>query len=321
MSVNLVKDIHNPKFDGLRAGFGKGLLSSGMKDQNIVALCADLVGSTKMDIFADEFPERFIEVGIAEQNLAATASGLAAMGKIPFTSSYAAFHPGRSWEQIKTTICMNNQNVKIVGSHTGVSVGPDGGTHQMFEDIALMRVLPRMVLICPIDSIEAEKATMALAIDKNPGYLRLTRESTPVVTTVSTPFTIGRAEIFKHGNDISLMGTGTMTYHLLVAADILAKDGIEAEVLHVPTVKPLDEVSIIASAKKTGQVFTAEEGQIAGGFGSAVAELLSEEYPVPVKRFGIEDRFGESGDPAELMEHFNLTGPQLAKRIKQHLKA
>ena len=266
MSVNLVKDIHNPKFDGLRAGFGKGLLSSGMKDQNIVALCADLVGSTKMDIFADEFPERFIEVGIAEQNLAATASGLAAMGKIPFTSSYAAFHPGRSWEQIKTTICMNNQNVKIVGSHTGVSVGP-------------------------------------------------------VVTTVSTPFTIGRAEIFKHGNDISLMGTGTMTYHLLVAADILAKDGIEAEVLHVPTVKPLDEVSIIVSAKKTGQVFTAEEGQIAGGFGSAVAELLSEEYPVPVKRFGIEDRFGESGDPAELMEHFNLTGPQLAKRIKQHLKA
>lgn len=315
MSVYLIRDLMAAKKEPIRAGFGKGLLMAGLKDPKIVALCADLTGSTKMDLFANEFPERFIQVGVAEQNLVTVASGMAAMGKIPFVSSYAAFSPGRNWEQIRTTICLNKQNVKIVGSHTGLSVGPDGATHQMLEDIALMRVLPNMIVICPADAFEAEKATLAMAADPNPNYIRLTREATPVFTTRNTPFTIGRAEVFRNGKDISLIGTGTMTYQLLVAAEFLSKKGIDAEVVHVPTVKPLDETTILASIRKTKRVVTAEEAQVAGGFGGAVAELLSEKEPVPVLRVGIMDRFGESGNPDELMDHFDLTGAKIARKI------
>lgn len=314
MSSLVTKDWLNFSFaeEPIRKGFGRGLLAAGQKNEDVVAACADLTGSTAMDLFAKEFPDRFIEIGVAEQNLVTVGSGLAAMGKIPFVSSYAAFSPGRNWEQIRTTICLNDRPVRIVGSHAGVSVGPDGATHQMLEDIALMRVLPNMVVVAPADSVEAEKATLALAEDKRPAYLRLAREATPILTTSRTPFELGKAYVLREGTDISLMATGTMTYQALVAAEILAKDGISAEVVHVPTIKPLDEKTIIASARKTKHVVTAEEAQAIGGFGAAVAELLSEKLPTPVARVGMKDRFGESGEPKQLLEHFGLTGKGIA---------
>ena len=296
------------KREPIRAGFGRGLKKAGQQDDRIVALCADLTDSTQMSGFAETFPERFVEMGVAEQNLVTVASGMARAGKIPFTSSYAAFSPGRNWEQIRTTIALNDQPVKIVGSHAGISVGPDGATHQMLEDIALMRVLPNMVVVAPGDSIEAEKATLALAGNGKPSYIRLAREKTPVFSTEGSPFEIGKAYVLRHGDDVSLLGTGSMTYQLLMLARELENEGISAEVVHVPTVKPLDEETILESVRKTGRVVTAEEAQAAGGFGSAVAELLSEKLPVPVKRLGMQDRFGESGAPDELLEHFNLTG-------------
>jgi len=300
-----------------RAGFGRGLVAAGDANKNVVAACADLTDSTKMDAFAKKYPERFVEMGIAEQNLATFGAGLAAGGKVPFIASYAAFSPGRNWEQIRTTICLNDRPVKIIGAHAGVSVGPDGATHQMLEDLALMRALPNMVVIAPCDSVEAEKATLAMAGDSRPNYMRLAREATPIITTAQTPFEIGKAYIFREGTDVTLVATGTMTYQALVAADILAKDGISAEVVHVPTIKPLDEKTILASAKKTGLVVTAEEAQINGGLGGAVAELLGEQLPTLLKRIGMRDHFGESGEPNELIEHFGLTGPHIAMAAHQ----
>lgn len=304
----------------IRAGFGRGLKIAGEHNENVVALCADLTESTQMHLFKEAFPKRFIEIGIAEQNLVTVASGLARAGKIPFTSSYAAFSPGRNWEQIRTTATLNNQPVKVVGSHAGVSVGPDGATHQMLEDIAIMRVLPNMVVVAPGDSLEAEKATLALAENGKPSYLRLAREKTPVFSTKESPFEIGKAYVLKEGEDVTLLGTGTMTYHLLNAAKLLEEKGMNAEVVHVPTIKPLDEETILASARKTGRVVTAEEAQAAGGFGSAVTEFLSTVLPMPVKRIGIEDRFGESGAPNELMEYFGLTGEKLVPQIETFIK-
>jgi transketolase len=243
---------------------------------------------------------------VAEQNLVTVGSGLSAMGKIPFVSSYAAFSPGRNWEQIRTTICLNDRPVKIVGSHAGVSVGPDGATHQMLEDIALMRVLPNMVVIVPCDAREAEKATIAMAADKRPNYLRLAREASPVITTEDAPFEIGKAYVLERGSDVTILACGTMVYQALVAAEKLYKDGIEAEVINVATIKPLDKEIILASVRKTGCVVTAEEAQINGGLGGAVAELLAEEHPAPMVRIGMKDHFGESGEPNELLTHFGL---------------
>ncbi|MCA9340152.1 MAG: transketolase family protein [Candidatus Saccharibacteria bacterium] len=301
----------------IRAGFGRGLKAAGEANEKIVALCADLTDSTQMSKFKEAFPNRFVEIGVAEQNLVTVASGMARAGKIPFTSSYAAFSPGRNWEQIRTTACLNDQPVKVVGSHAGVSVGPDGATHQMLEDIALMRVLPNMVVVAPGDSVEAEKATKAIAENGKPSYLRLAREKTPVFSTEESPFEIGKAYVLREGHDVSLLGTGTMTYQLLVAAKELEKHGVHAEVVHVPTIKPLDEHTILASAKKTGRVVTAEEAQINGGFGAAVAELLSEHLPTPLKRIGMMDRFGESGTPDELLEYFGLTGDKISHTVKE----
>ncbi|MBC7707898.1 transketolase family protein [Polaromonas sp.] len=300
----------------IRKGFGRGLLAAGKLDVNVVAACADLTDSTQMSLFKAEFPERFVEVGVAEQNLATVGAGLAAMGKIPFVSSYAAFSPGRNWEQIRTTACLNERAVKIVGSHAGVSVGPDGATHQMLEDIALMRVLPNMVVIVPGDSLEAERATLAMAKDHRPNYLRLAREATPVITTSNTPFEIGKAYVYEKGSDVTIITTGTMTYQALRAAEQLYKDGIEAEVVHVPTIKPLDAETILKSVRKTGCVVTAEEGQVAGGLGGAIAELLAENHPVPMKRIGMLDRFGESGVPNELLEYFGLDAKHI--RLAAH---
>lgn len=305
------------KREPIRAGFGKGLKAAGDTNDRIVALCADLTDSTKISLFRDAHPDRFIQVGIAEQNLVTLASGMARAGKIPFVSSYAAFSPGRNWEQIRTTIALNDQPVKIIGSHAGVSVGPDGATHQMLEDLALMRVLPNMIVIAPGDSVEAEKATKAIAENGKPSYMRLAREGTPIFSTPESPFEIGKAYVLREGQDVSLLGTGTMTYQLLVAAKLLEEHGIKAEVIHVPTVKPLDSETILQSVHKTGRAVTAEEAQAAAGLGGAVAELLGEKLPTPLKRIGMMDRFGESGDPDELIAHFKLDGPSMAETIRQ----
>ena len=299
-----------------RKGFGKGLKRAGEINDQVVAACADLTDSTQIGLFRDAFPERFVEIGIAEQNLVTVGAGLAAMGKIPFVSSYAAFSPGRNWEQIRTTVCLNDRPVKIVGAHAGLYTGPDGATHQMLEDIALMRVLPNMVVIAPCDSIEAEKATLAMAADKRPNYLRLAREATPILTTAETPFEIGKAYVFREGTDVTIVATGTMTTKAMVAAKALENDDISAEVVHVPTIKPLDEATILVSAQKTGRVITVEEAQKAGGLGGAVTELLSEQLPVRVVRMGMPDVFGESGNPQQLFEKFGLTENHI--RLQAH---
>ncbi|MEI9914261.1 MAG: transketolase C-terminal domain-containing protein [Candidatus Saccharibacteria bacterium] len=306
MSDLKLADLKKPVLEPNRKGFGLGLVEAGEKDVNVVAACADLTESTQMYLFKEKFPDRFIEIGVAEQDLVTVGSGLSAMGKIPFVSSYAAFSPGRNWEQIRTTICLNDRPVKIVGSHTGISVGPDGATHQMLEDIALMRVLPNMIVVAPCDSIEARKATLSIAKNGKPSYMRLAREAIPVITTEDTPFQVGPAYIFREGKDITIAATGTMTYHALMAADKLAEQGIEAEVLHVPTIKPLDSPTIVASARKTGAVVTVEEGQIIGGLGGAIAEILAEQQPTLLKRIGMQDRFGESGEMNELIAYFGL---------------
>lgn len=259
LNPNLFND--DVKQEPIRAGFGRGLKAAGEANDKIVALCADLTESTQIAPFSEAFPERFVQVGIAEQNLVSVASGMARAGKIPFASSYAAFSPGRNWEQIKTTIALNDQPVKIIGSHAGITVGPDGATHQMLEDIAMMRVMPNMIIVVPGDSIEAEKATRAIAENGKPSYLRMSREKSPIISLDETPFEIGKAYILRDGYDISLMGTGVMTYQLLVAANILAEQGINAEVVHIPTIKPLDNQTILDSARRTGRVLTAEEAQ------------------------------------------------------------
>lgn len=305
----LAKDIAK---EPIRKGFGRGLLEAGKRNENVVAACADLTDSTQISLFRDEFPERFIEVGVAEQNLATVGSGMAAMGKIPFVSSYAAFSPGRNWEQIKTTIALNDLPVKIVGAHAGLYTGADGATHQMLEDIAMMRVMPNMVVVAPGDGIEAEKATLALAEDTRPAYLRLAREATPILTTEKSPFEIGQAYVYTEGDDITIISTGTMTYQAMVAAEMLFKDGIDVEVVHCPTIKPLDAVTILKSVHKTKAVITVEEAQINGGLGGAVAELLGEEFPVPLKRIGVRDRYGESGKPDELLNLHGLTAKHIA---------
>ncbi|MFH1769523.1 MAG: transketolase family protein [Parcubacteria group bacterium] len=309
-----------PEFIPIRDGYGKGVVEAGQKDERIVVLCADLTESTRSHWFKEQFPERFIEMGVAEQNLATVGAGLAGYGKIPFIASYATFSPGRNWEQIRTTACLNDLPVKVVGAHAGVSVGPDGATHQALEDIALMRVLPGMTVVIPCDAIETHKATLALAHDdKHPGYLRLAREKSPVITTQDTPFEIGKAEIFREGDDVTLIACGPLVYNALVAAEELSKENINATVINNHTIKPLDEQTIIDSAKKTGAVVTIEEHQIAGGLGSAIAELLSQHQPTPQEFIGMKDTFGESGTPEELYKHFGLDSESIKEAVKKVL--
>lgn len=303
-----------------RFGYGDGLLIAGRENPNVVALCADLTDSTRTSVFKKEFLDRFVEVGIGEQNMASLASGMAAVGKIPFISSYAMFSPGRNWEQIRTTICYNNQNVKIAGAHSGVSVGPDGATHQAIEDIAITRVIPNMVVIAPCDAIEAKKATIAAAKYKGPVYIRFTREKTPVMTTEDTPFEIGKAEIYREGKDVSVIACGPLLYEALKASEELAKEGIEVEVINNHTIKPLDKETILKSVKKTGCVVTIEEHQAAGGMGSAISELLSQNFPAPMEIIGVQDRFGESGDPSQLLEAFGLTAKNIVEKVKNVLR-
>lgn len=305
----------------IRQGFGQGLLEAGQNDPRIVALCADLTESTKMNLFAEKFPDRFIEMGVAEQNLATVASGMAAMGKIPFASSYAMFSPGRNWEQIRTTICYNNQPVKIVGSHAGVSVGPDGGTHQAIEDIALMRVIPRMVVISPCDTIEARKATLAVAKTDDPVYIRLAREKTAIITTADTPFEIGKAQVFYDPEkpEVAIFATGALVHKALQAAKELENE-IQVSVTNFATIKPLDTEAIVKLAKQAGRVVTVEEHQIAGGFGSAVAEVLVEQNPVPMRFVGVHNEFGQSGTPAELIEYYGMGVESIKEAVRSVLK-
>ncbi len=291
----------------MKKGYGRGLVEAGKRNSNVVAASSDVVSSTGTDAFSNEFPDRFIEVGIAEQNLVTVGAGLAAMGKVPFVAAYAAFSPGRNWEQIKTTICINDRPVKLVSTHVALSDAPDGATHQMLEDIALMRVLPNMTVIAPCDSVEASKATIAMAEYNHPVYMRIARDDTAIITTGETPFEIGKAYVYLEGESITILATGRMTYRAMLAADLLLKDGVKAEVVHVPTVKPLDRDTILKSAIKTGAVITAEEGQVIGGLGGAVAELLSENHPVPLKRIGVKDQIGQSGQPDDLFKHYGLT--------------
>ena len=290
----------------MKKGYSRGLVDAGRLYENVVAASSDVTSSTGTDGFAQEFPERFVQVGIAEQTLVGVGAGLAAMGKMPFVAAYGAFSPGRNWEQIRTTICINDQPVKIIGTHVGLSDAPDGATHQILEDITLMRVLPNMTVVAPCDSIEAAKATLALANYPHPAYMRIARDNTSIITTTETPFELGRAYIYWYGTDVSIIATGRMTYRAMMAAALLTNDGIKAEVVHVPTIKPLDSETILASVKKTGAVVTCEEGQINGGLGSAITELLAENYPAPVKRIGLFDCFGQSGSPEDLFNFYKL---------------
>jgi len=311
-----------------REGYGKGLVQAGEKDDKVVVLCADLTESTNSHWFAEKFPERFIQVGVAEQNMALVASGIANYGKIPFISSYATFSPGRNNEQIRTNICINNVPVKIAGSHAGISVGPDGATHQALEDIAIMRVVPRMVVVVPCDAVEAQKATFAAAFNGQPTYIRLGRAKSPVFTTADTPFEIGRAEIFRSlasgesrskasGNSCAIIGCGMLLCNALVAAEELAGEGIDCMVINSHTIKPIDEKTIIEAAQKTGAVVSVEEHQINGGLGSAIAEVLSRNYPVPQEYIGVQNRFGESGKPEELIEAFGMGVGSIKEAVKK----
>lgn len=308
----------------IRKGFGEGLLKAAEADKRVVGLCADLTESTQMHLLRQKFPERFVQMGVAEQNLASTASGMAAMGKIPFITSYAMFSPGRNWEQIRTTICYNNRPVKIAGSHAGISVGPDGGTHQAIEDLAITRVIPKMVVISPCDSIEARKATIAAAKTNDPTYIRLAREKTPIMTTDDSPFEIGKAQLlFEPAGgaraDVGIIATGALVYRALKVALALEKEGKKVKVLNIATVKPLDEDAVWRLAHETGAIVTVEEHQIKGGLGSAVAECVAQHYPTPIEFIGVKDLFGQSGTPDELLEYYGMGEKDIREAVKKVL--
>ncbi|MFA5936272.1 MAG: transketolase C-terminal domain-containing protein [Candidatus Paceibacterota bacterium] len=308
----------------IRKGFGQGLFLAGELDKNVVALCADLTESTQMNMFAEKFGERFIEMGVAEQNLVTVASGMSAMGKIPFCASYAMFSPGRNWEQIRTTIAYNDRPVKIVGSHAGISVGPDGGTHQALEDIALMRAIPNMNVISPCDAIEAKKATLSLAKTNKPAYLRLARNKTPIITTEETPFEIGKAQIYWVPDvglaQVGIIVTGSLTYRALISAKELESQSIKTKVMNLSSIDPLDTEAIISLAKECKAIVTVEEHQIRGGMGSAVAEILAQNYPVPIEFIGVKNLFGQSGTPDELIEHYEMGVSHIIEAVKKVLK-
>jgi transketolase len=312
-----------------RNGFGEGLVVAGDANKNVVALCADLIESTRVEAFAKKYPERFFEMGVAEQNMATVAAGLGVNGKIPFIASYATFSPGRNWEQIRTTIAYNDSNVKIAGHHAGISVGPDGATHQATEDIAMMRVLPNMKVIVPCDALEARKATFASAQIYGPVYLRFQREATPVMTTDETPFIPGKAEIFwMPGNggvhapkpEVLIIGCGGLLYNALVAARELEEEKIGVVVLNCASIKPLDEKKIIELAKKCGAVVTVEEHQVNGGLGGAVAEVLAKHAPTPIEFIGMQDTFGESGAPEALIEKYGMTPKDIIAAARRAIR-
>lgn len=312
-----------------RDGYGSGLVLAGDENPNVVALCADLTESTRTEAFAKKYPERFFEVGVAEQNMATIAAGLGISGKIPFIASYATFSPGRNLEQIRTTIAYNDSNVKIAGHHAGISVGPDGATHQATEDIAIMRSMPNMKVFVPCDAIEARKATVAAAKIWGPVYLRFGREKSAVITTEATPYTPGKAEVFWSPSATAsgrlkpqavLIACGILVYNALLAAKELEKEKIGTIVLNNHSLKPFDEEKIIEMAKKTGAVVTVEEHQVNGGLGGAVAEVLARRAPTPIEFIGLQDTFGESGPPAQLLEKYGMGVKDIIKAAKKVIK-
>lgn len=309
------EDFSKDNQESVRAGFGRGLVKAAAQDDKIVALVGDLKDSLQMTEFAQKFGPKFIDVGVAEQNLVTVASGLAAAGKIPFAGSYAAFSPGRNWEQIRTTICLNDRPVKIIGSHAGLNVGHDGATHQMLEDIALMRSLPNMQVFSPGDAIEAEKITLEIAKNNHPSYVRLAREKTAIYNKDNFEFQIGKGYRLIDGDGISVFSTGVMTPNLIEAAESLRQKNINIDLIHFPTIKPLDEEIVLESLQKTGRAVTVEEGQIYGGFGGAIAELISEKFPAPLKIIGVRDQFGESGKVDQLWHKHELDSEGLVEQI------
>lgn len=306
-----------------RDGFGTGIVEAGTHNQNVVVLCADLSESTRAEWFQKEFPNRYVEVGVAEQNLAALAAGFAAAGKIPYIASYAAFSPGRNYEQIRTTIALNQQKVIVCGMHAGVSVGPDGATHQMLEDIGLMRMLPHMTVLVPADAEEAHKMVRAAAVHSGPSYIRFGRSGTPVFTTPETPFAIGKALTVWESQRprVGIVGVGSLTYNALGAARALEAEGIGSVVLNLGSVKPIDSDALIALARQCGRIVVVEEHQAFGGAGSAVAEVLAEAFPVPVHRIGLLDTFGQSGEPDELMAQYGLDAASIAQKVRAYIAA
>lgn len=300
----------------MRDGYGKALLKLIGDGKPVVALDADVAKSTRTVWVRDQYPEHFLDMGIAEQDMVGTASGLALGGIIPFASTYGVFLAGRAWDQMRTTVCYNNLNVKLAGAHAGISVGPDGATHQALEDVALMRVLPNMTVVVPCDAVETEKATLALAEREGPCYIRFGREAVPVITDEDSPFEIGKANVLRDGKDAVLFANGAMVYEGLEAAKQLAGEGIDLMVVNLHTVKPLDQEAVLAAARKTGRVITAEEHQAAGGMGSAVAECLAQHYPVPMRILGMQDGFGESGAPDELMKRYGFSSDAIYQAVK-----
>src|SRR3972149_7181427 len=305
---------------GTRDGYGKALLELGESNKNVLVLTADLAESTRVEEFGEKFPDRFIECGVAEQNMMGIAAGLSLSGKIPFVSSYAVFVPGRCWDQLRVSVCYSKANVKVAGAHAGISVGPDGATHQALEDVAIVRVLPNIVAVVPCDVLETRKAPVAIGEHRGPAYFRFTREKTPVITTEETPFQIGKAEIYKEGSDVTIVACGPLVYQSLIAAKELEKEGIIAEVINNHTIKPIDKLTIASSAKKTGAVVTVEEHQINGGLGGAVAETLAENFPVPMERIGMPDTFGESGEPNQLLEKYGMSVKKIKEAVKSVVK-
>lgn len=311
---------HNVHMAPTRDGYGIGVVELGEQDNRIVVLCADLTESTRSNLFREKFPERFIEMGVAEQNMATVAAGLSLNGKIPFIATYAVFSPGRNWDQIRISSCYNNANVKFIGAHTGVSVGPDGGTHQALEDIALTRVLPNMTVLVPCDSEETRKAIHAAAKIDGPVYIRIGKGVTPVFTTEKTPFSVGKALTLRDGKDVAIIGAGPIIHSALVAAHNLVEKGISCRVINLPTIKPIDMDAIEEAARACKAVVTVEEHQIFGGVGSAVAEVLAQTFPVPMEFIGMHNSFGESGTPEELLKKYRMDAPAIERAVMHVIK-
>ena len=303
----------------MRDGYGKALMELCEKRKDVMVLDADVAKSTRTVWIRDKYPEHFLDMGISKQDMVGTAAGLALSGMVPFASTYCVFLAGRAWDQIRTTVCYNNLNVKLGGAHAGISVGPDGATHQALEDVALMRVLPNMTVIVPCDAEETRKATLAMAERQGPCFVRFGREAVPVVTDESTPFEIGKARLCREGNDVTVFANGAMVFEAQNAADALAKEGVSVRVYDLHTVKPLDEKAVLKAAEETGCIVTAEEHQVNGGMGSTVAEFLAKHCPVPMEFVGMQDSFGESGDPQELMDKYGLNQKTIEEKIRKVL--
>ncbi len=330
--VENILDLKSLEQKPTRDGFGLGLVQAADENPNVVGLCADLTESTRMEGFAKKYPERFVEMGVAEQNMASVAAGMSLMGKIPYIASYAMFSPGRNWEQLRTTVCYNDANVKICGAHAGISVGPDGATHQAIEDIAITRPIANMKVFSPCDMWEAKKATYAVSKIHGPCYIRYAREKTPIFTTEETPFEIGKAQIFWNAPkskgspstgsgrsrlDVAVIACGSLVHNAILAAAELEGEGLNIRVVNNVSVKPMDEETIIQAAKDAGAIVTVEEHQVAGGMGSAVSEVLARNYPVPIEFIGVQNRFGESGSPSELLEYFGMGVSHIIAAVKK----